>query len=117
MVEHEVCGGRLNIGGRWYFNGQHVQLNDADAKIYAMRGLTRPVVVQKKPPEPEAARETIPPGEVGVQLKKEDSPAPLSEKNTGLAKELMDGQVMAGPTPEQTAGKELGSGKPRRTNR
>lgn len=76
QVEHIVCGGRMNVGGRWYFNGQRVLLNEQDAQILASRGATRPPRPTDKP-APGAAREKIAPERVGVQLKDEQAPANL----------------------------------------
>lgn len=70
-VEHVVCGGRLQIGGRWYFNGQYVKLSPKDAEIYAARGLTRPIVSKVQPADPEKQREVIAPQQVSVQTKGE----------------------------------------------
>lgn len=81
MVEQEICGGRLQIGGRWYFNGQHVQLSEDDARVYMARGLTRPAVPKRAPPtdperQAEAPREVLSPQQVGTITKEEPAAPP-----------------------------------------
>jgi len=71
-VEHVVCGGRLQIGGRWYFNGQHVKLDPKDAEIYALRGLTRPIISKTSVGDPERQPEMLSPQQVGIQTKDEE---------------------------------------------
>jgi len=129
VVDHVVCGGRLQIGGRWYFNGQHVKLDPKDAEIYASRGLTRPVriaaVEQKVEREPEAPRETLTPQQVGVQTKVEDN-KPIATPTGGVETKLDDKPVdlqtlnEAGTEAKnavESPTKEQSNGKPRKPNR
>lgn len=90
VVEVEVRS-RLNIGGRWYYPGQKVSMDAADAEVYAMRGLTsRPIVPKAAPPTPEQPKEVLRPEQVGVQTKEDSQPAAeeqsVSSKDTGITK-------------------------------
>jgi len=122
-VEHVVCGGRLQIGGRWYFNGQHVKLDPKDAEIYEARGMTRPVINKSPPADPERQRETISPQQVGIQTKdeppvKEDFAAPKldAEVLPPVEKVTMPPPPPApapspAPAPLEPSPKEHGNGK------
>jgi hypothetical protein len=70
-VVHELAT-KLNIGGAWYYTGDNVQLDEEDAAVMAMRGMS-------KPAKPGAIPKNIP------QKQKSSEPEKVSAKEVGDA--------------------------------
>jgi hypothetical protein len=96
----DILATRLRIGGVWYGRGDPVQLDEEDAAVYRMRGMSRPA------PEGTQAKNVkkLRAAEVPVQTK--DGTNPTDPVTPEQPPQNPDGPVVPEKKEEQTSVKE-----------